>query len=73
MSEFKNYIKTTLQPMRPYIPGENLSGISVSDEDTPEQGGMVAMNPINHQNQWYVGKDFFLANYSMSLRDRDAS
>jgi len=63
MSEFKNYRKKGVQPMRPYIPGEDLSGISVSAEDTPEEGGMIAMNPDNPDDKWYVAKDYFLENY----------
>lgn len=63
MSEFKKYIKTVAQPMRPYIPGEDLTGISVWDGDTPEDGGMIAQNPKDHTDQWYVAKDFFEANY----------
>lgn len=45
--------------MRPYEPGEDLSGISVSAEDTPEEGGMIARNPKNHADQWYVAKKYF--------------
>ncbi|MES9925982.1 MAG: hypothetical protein ABW152_18025 [Candidatus Thiodiazotropha endolucinida] len=65
MSEFKNYRKKGVQPMRPYIPGEDLSSVTVSDEDTPEAGGMIAMNPDNPDDQWYVAKDFFEANYEL--------
>jgi len=60
---FKNYRKRGLQPMRPYVPGEDLSGISVSEQDTPELGGMIAMNPSNTADQWYVAKAFFEDNY----------
>ncbi|MFZ4699290.1 MAG: hypothetical protein ACOYMG_04510 [Candidatus Methylumidiphilus sp.] len=63
MSEFKNYLKKSAQPMRPYIPGEDLSGISVNKEDTPEAGGMIAMNPNNPSDQWYVSKAYFEENY----------
>ena len=49
--------------MRPYIPGEDLTGISVSPEDTPEAGGMIAINPKNPNDKWYVAKDFFQENY----------
>ena len=63
MSEFKNYRKKTVQPMRPYIPGEELTGISVNVKDTPEEGGMIAMNPANPADMWYVGKQYFLDNY----------
>lgn len=60
---FKNYRKKNVQPMRPYIPGEDLTGVSVSAEDTPEEGGMIAVNPANPADQWYVAKQFFADNY----------
>lgn len=60
---YENYIKKTVQRMRPYVPGEDLTGISVSAEDTPEEGGMIAINPKNPDDKWYVGKKFFQENY----------
>lgn len=63
MTTFKNYIKTNVQPMRPYIVGEDLTGISVNKEDTPEEGGMIAVNPKNIEDKWYVAKKFFQDNY----------
>jgi hypothetical protein len=63
MSEYKNYRKKNVQPMRPYVPGEDMTGISVSDEDTPEEGGMIAVNPGNGADRWYVAKQFFQDNY----------
>jgi len=44
---------------RPYVPGEDLSNISVSAVDVPEFGGMIARNPNNHDEQWYVAKGHF--------------
>ena len=49
--------------MRPYVPGEDLSGISLSPIDTPELGGMIAMDPLEPSDQWYITKEFFDANY----------
>jgi hypothetical protein len=63
MSEFKKYRKAAIAEMRPYIPGEDLTSISVSKEDSPEEGGMIARNPKNHADQWYVAKAFFADNY----------
>ncbi len=63
MSDWKMYRKTGLAEMRPYVPGEDLSGMSVNSEDTPEVGGMIARNQSNHADQWYVAKDFFNKNY----------
>lgn len=60
---YKNYRKKNVQPMRPYVLGEDLSGVSVSAEDTPEEGGMIAYNPDNPADKWYVAKAFFEANY----------
>jgi hypothetical protein len=63
MNEWKDYIKQTRQPMRPYVPGESLEGISVWEGDTPEAGGMIAINPKDSTDQWYVAKAFFEENY----------
>jgi hypothetical protein len=63
MNGFMSYRKKNLQLMRQYNEGEDLSLISVSAEDTPEAGGMIAINPENTDDQWYVGKEFFRANY----------
>jgi len=57
------YRKKALQEMRPYVPGEDLTDISVNKEDTPEEGGMIARNSNNHDDQWYIAKDFFEASY----------
>ena len=59
----QNFRKKTIQPMRPYIAGESLMGVSVSAEDVPEVGGMVAINPSNPSDQWYIAKKFFEDNY----------
>ncbi len=62
MHEWKQYRKTALQEMRPYISGEDLTGVSISLSDTPEEGGMIARG--SHPNDlWYVSKDFFEKNY----------
>ncbi len=68
MSEFKNYIKTAVQPMRPYVPGEDLEaqGISVWCSDVPEESGMIAVNPKDPDDMWYVGKKFFEDNYILA-------
>lgn len=63
MSEFKQYRRKGLSEMRPYVKGEDLSGVSVSDVDHPEQDmGMIARNPKNHADQWYVARKYFEEN-----------
>ena len=63
MKEYNLYRKKGLQPMRPYIPGEDLSKVSVAADDTPEVGGMIAINPNKPIDLWYVAKEFFNDNY----------
>ena len=60
---YKLYRKKLLQPMRPYVDGESLDGVSVAECDTPEVGGMVAVSPDNYKDRWYVAKKFFDDNY----------
>ena len=68
MSEFKKYRRKGLSEMRPHIPGEDMTGISVSEVDRkflPFEGGMIARNPKNHSDQWYVAKEYFEANLEL--------
>ena len=66
VSEFKQYRRTGLSEMRPYILGEDLSSVSVSDEDDPETDmGMIARNPKNHADQWYVARNYFEDNLEL--------
>lgn len=61
---FKKYRRKGLAEMRPYIPGEDLAGISVSDTDDPKTDcGMIARNPNDHNDQWYVSRDYFNKNF----------
>lgn len=60
---FLQYRRKGLAEMRPYVLGENLSAVSVSPVDQPELGGMIARNPSNHLDQWYVAKAYFEANF----------
>ena len=59
---WKQYKRKGLSEMRPYVVGEDLSDISVSKEDTPKEGDMIARNPNNHADQWLVAKEYFEEN-----------
>ena len=68
MDEFKQYRRKGLAEMRPYVPGENLSGVSVSEEDDPPNDlGMIARNPKNHADKWYVAKKRVVSDSLYSL------
>lgn len=55
--------RTAVAEMRPYVPGEDLSKVSVANVEEPQAGGMIARNPANHDDQWYVGPDYVAANF----------
>jgi len=63
MSEFKQYRRKQLAELRPYVQGENMDGISVSDADakagSPKAGDMIARNRENHADQWLVAAKYF--------------
>lgn len=66
MNQWKEYKKkvTSTVEMRPYIPGEDLTGVSVSmQDDPPTEGDMIARNPKNSADMWLVSKEYFEANY----------
>lgn len=67
MSRTKNYRKKQSQPMRPYIEGEDLKGVSISIADqvngSPKVGDMIAINPNDENDKWLVAEKFFNENY----------
>lgn len=63
-TEFTQYRRTNIAEMRPYVKGESMDKISVSAVDDPENDmGMVARNPDNHADQWYVARKYFNDNF----------
>lgn len=63
MNDWKRYKRKGLSEMRPYVAGEDVSGVSVSDADrqngSPREGDMIARNPKNHADLWLVAKKYF--------------
>lgn len=64
---FKQYRKKQIAEMRPYVVGESMNYISVSEEDrktgSPKQGDFIARNPKNHNDLWLVSGEFVKQNY----------
>lgn len=85
MKEFKKYRRTQISEMRPVSADEIELGrlittkthgrvaISVSDVDlangSPKRGDMIARNPANHEDQWLVAEEYFLANFEPIQED----
>lgn len=65
-TEFRKYRKSKIAEGRPYMEGEDLGGISVSERDTPGPGGMIFRDPSNPEDQWYVNASFFTKNYELA-------
>jgi len=68
MSEFKKYRRKQIAELRQFVPGEILDArvsISKADRDngSPKEGDMIARNPVNHDDQWLVAKEYFEANF----------
>jgi hypothetical protein len=69
MSEFKWYGK---KPglLRPYVVGEDMTGISVGPEDvkagSPKEGDWIGQNPNNPKDQWLVASEYFNKNFDPS-------
>lgn len=53
--------------LRPYVPGEAMDGISVTElqlaEGSPKEGDMIARDPSNPNDQWLVTKSYFEQNF----------
>lgn len=69
-TEFKIYRKKSGE-LRPYMVGEDMTGISVSHVDaangSPKNGDMIARNPANHADQWLVAQQYFTDNFQVEL------
>jgi hypothetical protein len=61
METWKRYRKTATQEMRDYVPGEDLSGVSVAPGETPKKGGKIARDAQG--SHWYVSPEFMAENY----------
>jgi len=70
----KLYKKSKLQPMKPWVFGMDMTGISISDADlasgSPRAGDMIAQNPDNPKDQWLVAAEFFDKNYEDAFSDK---
>jgi hypothetical protein len=67
MAEFKQYRRTQIAEMAPWIPGLSMYGVSVSAPDreagSPKRGDMIARNPKNHTDMWLVAAQYFADNF----------
>lgn len=67
MSTFQQYRRKQIAELRAWEEGDDMYGISVSEEDrkagSPKVGDMIARNPKNHLDQWLVAAAYFADNF----------
>jgi hypothetical protein len=63
----QGYRRKQIAELRPYQPGEDMAGISISVTDkeagSPKVGDMIARNPENHADKWLVSAQYFTDNF----------
>lgn len=66
MNTWKQYKRKGLSEMRPYVVGESLERVSISQADkdngSPKEGDMIARNPKDHSDMWLVAEKYFQDN-----------
>lgn len=64
---FTEYNRVQVAQLRPYEMGEDLTGVSISEEDrkagSPKFGDMIARNPNNYADKWLVAAAYFIENF----------
>lgn len=64
MEQDRLYVKMVPQPMHPWEPGEDLTGVSISEADSPpSEGDFIATNPDNPSDRWLIKKDYHKKHY----------
>lgn len=70
MEGFKEYRKKATQSLRPYVEGEVLDGVSISEPDkangSPKVGDMIAVSKTDATDLWLVSEKFFNENYELA-------
>jgi hypothetical protein len=65
-SRYKPYTRKGVSWMRSHEVGEDMTGISVSEADKnliDQPGGMIAVNPLDETDRWYVAQAWFEAQF----------
>lgn len=62
-NRYRKYVRKGLAEMKPWTPGMNVFGVSISKADldagSPKEGDMIARNPDDPQDRWLVAAEYF--------------
>lgn len=65
MNRFKPHARIQKhQLLRPYVEGEDMTGIAVSFGITTTSGGFIAMSDTDVADQWYITPEYYKANFT---------
>lgn len=74
---FQKYQRIGEIEARPYVRGDQAThDISISEADLKLPtlvGGMVARNPDNHNDMWYIAADYFAKHYAPAASPPETS
>jgi hypothetical protein len=63
MDDFKQYRRNQISELRPFVQGEDLTGVSITEADklagSPKVGDWIARNPNNHDDKWLMAEKYF--------------
>lgn len=64
---YKQYRRTQIAEIARWVPGFDMSGVSISKPDleagSPMDGDMIARNPKNHKDRWLIAAQYFADNF----------
>jgi len=67
MTDFRQYRRKHIAELRPWQPGDDMTGISIGQVDrshgSPKQGDYIARNPKKHEDQWLVTAEYFAEHF----------
>lgn len=69
---YQEYHRTGSTWMRPHVPGEDMTGVSVDKSDLDKldsPGGFVAADPNDPDSQWYVSAEWVAKNYILAQNE----
>lgn len=67
MEKYKQFRRTQIAEMTPWVEGFDMSRVSISVSDiesgSPKAGDMIARNPKSHDDKWLVANKYFQDNF----------
>jgi len=70
--DFVDYFRIQNVEARPYVPGEDVSAVTMSESYTPQEGDMIARNPRDRDVLFLIPRDVFVTTYETITEARGA-